>query len=417
MNHPFVRILFAMPPAHPSPDVLTAAQARRLLLDRQGLMHDPSTTARLTPARLHRHIERIGFVQIDTISTVQRAHHHILHSRFDDYEPAQLRKLLDTDRKLFEHWTHDASIIPIAWFPQWKLRFERYRERGNAPNAWWRKRIGDNPDAVLDHVLERITDEGPLRSADFEHDRKDSGPWWGWKPQKAALEYLWRIGVLAVDRRVNFHKHYDLTERVLAHVYDHDPPGRKEHVDWACTTALERLGTATPAELAGFFNAIPLADARNWCAAARSEGRIVEVVIESADGSKPRRSYAFHDWKRRLSRVPDPPDRLRLLSPFDPVIRDRKRALRLFDFDYRFEAFTPASKRRYGYYVLPMLDRDRIVGRLDAKTHRDRSELEVKGLWWEPSVRVTKALRSRLDDALDRLANAVGVDFVVSEAH
>jgi len=395
--------------------VLTARQAGNLLLLGQGLMHDPSTAAPLTPARLHRHIERLGFVQVDTISTVQRAHHHILHCRFDDYDPAHLRKLLETDRKLFEHWTHDASIIPTAWFPHWKRRFERYRQRGNAPNAWWRQRIGDDPDAVIDHVLERITDEGPLRSADFEHDQKSTGPWWGWKPQKAALEYLWRIGVLAVDRRVNFHKHYDLTERVLPHVHDAEPPDEEQHVDWACTAALERLGSATPAELAGFFKAITIAEARQWCTAARRDGRIVDVVVESAGGSKPVKAVAFHDWQRRLSRVPDPPDRMRLLSPFDPVIRDRKRALRLFDFDYRFEAFTPAPKRKYGYYVLPILDRDQFVGRLDAKTHRDRSELEVKGLWWEPTVRVTSKRRARLDDALDRLAHAVGADYIVAD--
>ncbi len=401
----------ATPKTHPQ--IVHDDEARTLILGGHGLLADPKPTRKLTPAGLYKAIEQLGFVQVDTISTIQRAHHHILHSRFDDYTPDLLTRLLEKQRKLFEHWTHDASVIPTVWWPHWQHRFQRYQQRYDSPDKWLRKQMGDNWTAMVAHVTERITKEGPLRSADFEHDRTTSGGWWGWKPQKAALEYLWRIGRLSVTARQSFHKVYDLTERVLPVLHDCKQSEHSEHVEWACATALDRLGVATPAELAAFFRAVPITETRTWAKDAVRSGRAVAVTVEALDGSKPRSAIAWHDWRRRLARLPAPPDRMRLLSPFDPVIRDRHRALRLFNFDYRFEAFVPAAKRKYGYYVLPILDCDRIVGRLDAKTHRDRSELVVNGLWWEPDIKPTRARRSRLGGALRRLAVGVGADRVV----
>ena len=142
-------------------------------------------------------------------------------------------------------------------------------------------------------------------------------------------------------------------------------------------------------------------------AAAEQEGRIVPVQVESADGEV-RPAFALADWEARLARLPEPPERTRLLCPFDPILRDRARALRRFGFDYRFEAFVPEPKRQFGYFVLPILEGDRLVGRLDPKLHRDRGLLEIKGLWWEAGVRVTKARRRGLDEALERLATFVG---------
>ncbi len=181
---------------------------------------------------MHRLIERLGFVQLDTINVVERAHQHILFTRLDEYRPAHLTRLLERDRKLFEHWTHDASVIPIDWFRYWRLRFRRYRERGLGANPWWARRMGGEPERVIEHVRRRIEREGALMSKDFEHrwskeapssadtgksvassEPSESGAWWGWKPQKAALEYLWRVGELSVAGRINFHKVYDLTER------------------------------------------------------------------------------------------------------------------------------------------------------------------------------------------------------------
>jgi len=397
--------------SRPAVDTVPAATARRLFLGAQELLGDP--TRRVTPALVQRTIERMGFVQVDTINVVQRAHHHILCSRLDGYRPRHLARLLERDRKLFEHWTHDASVIPAAWYPHWKIRFRRYAEQWHAPDSWWAQRMGGKPKKVTAHVLDRITKEGPLMSRDFEHDGPPGkNTWWGWKPSKAALEHLWRVGRLAVKARVNFHKIYDLSERVLPDHHAAEAPDPDEHVAWAAHAALERLGFATAAEIAGFFRAVSITDVRAWCREAEGRGEIVPVLVETADGSAPRREYALPDWRTRVARCPDPPARCRVMSPFDPVMRDRARALRRFGFDYRFEAFVPAPKRRYGYYVLPILEGDRFVGRLDAKLHRDRGELEVRGLWWEDGVRITRARHAALEAALHRMAEPLGADCV-----
>jgi uncharacterized protein YcaQ len=393
---------------------VSALQARRLLLGAQGLLDDP--TGRCTPRRVRELIERMGFVQIDSINTIERAHHLTLASRIDNYRPAMLANLLEDSRELFEHWTHDASAIPSQWFPHWRHRFERARHRIHS-NAWWRQRIGPNHEQIIEQVRQHITEKGPVLSREFTPENghaeelqsaeKEKG-WWSWKPQKAALEYLWRTGELAVARRINFQKVYDLTHRVLPDIAAQPAPSHDDHVDWACSTAMERLVIATPAELAGFWNAISLAQARAWCEQARNDGRITLVQVESLDDSPPRASFAVVDWKLRVDSLPAPPVCMRMLSPFDPVLRDRRRCLRLFGFDYRFEAFVPAPKRIYGYYTLPLLERDRLVGRVDAAFERSRETLRVRRVWWEPDARRSAALQKRFNAAAERLAEQIG---------
>jgi uncharacterized protein len=398
------------PSAPPSTlPTVPAATARRLLLGAQGLLDDPRRRA--TADSLYEVIERIGFVQIDSINVVERAHHLTLASRFQSYKPALLDRLLERDRRLFEHWTHDAAAVPSIWYPYWHDRFERYRRRV-LEHPWWRERVGKDPQAMIAHVLERLRAEGPLMTKDFEDERPQGTDkkWWGWKPQKAILEYLWRTGELAVAGRVNFHKVYDLTERVLPHLHNAPRPTAEEHVDWACRTALERLGVATPSEIAAFWAAVSLEEARAWCASRAAAGEIQEVLAEAVDGSVPRRSYAVLDWETRAAALPSAPPRLRILSPFDPILRDRTRALRLFGFDYRFEAFVPEPQRKYGYYILPLLEGERLVGRLDPKLYRDQGLLEIRRVWWEPGVRPSKGRTAALESAVERLARLVGAE-------
>ena len=386
------------------PDAVSAPQAARLFLDAQGLCAEPSR--RVTRAGLARLIDRLGFVQVDTINVVARAHDLILWSRLEGYEPRLLKGLLEKDRVLFEHWTHDASVIPVAWYAHWKPRFGRALERiGSHP--WWEERMGGRPEEVLDHVRGRIREEGPLKSADFEHEG-ERGTWWAWKPAKAALEALWRAGELAIAGREHFAKRYDLAERIFPEAHALAEPEPEAHREWACATAAERLVLFTPRELAAFWDELELAEARAWCEAARKFGRVVPVEVAAADGSAPQAALAVADWRARLARAEEAPDRTRLLCPFDPILRDRARCLRRFGFDYRFEAFTPAPKRQYGYYVMPILEGERLVGRLDPKIHRDKGVLEVRGLWWEPGIRPTKARLKRLDGALEQLARFTG---------
>ena len=392
----------------PSLPILPSATAARLLLGAQGLLDDPARRA--TSASLQSLIERLGFVQMDTINVAARAHDLTLFSRLDGYRPEHLKKLLEAKRSLFEGFTHDASAIPTAWFAQWKPRFARDRMRIHA-HAWWQHHFrGTDGAQVVKEVKARIQNEGALRSADFEHPEK-RGPWWGWKPQKAALDFLWRSGELMIPRRIGFQKVYDLTERVLPDHCALPCPHPEEHLDWACSTAVERLWVFTPKELAEFWAALEAPATKAWCAAAARARRIVPVNLEGADGAV-RPAFALADWEARLAELPEPPERTRLLCPFDPILRDRARALRRFGFDYRFEAFVPEPKRRYGYFVLPILEGERLVGRLDPKLHRDRGLLEIRGLWWEPGVKASKARKRALEEALERLAVFAGADEV-----
>ena len=385
---------------------MTAAAARLLLLGAQGLLAEPARAA--TPKALLALVTRMGFVQLDSINYVERAHHLTLFSRSDGYRREHLARLLERDRSLFEHWTHDASAVPSEWFAHWKPRFARAgaRIRGN---RWWGERMGGDAEKVLDAVRERIAREGPLRSQDFEHERGASQAWWGWKPQKAALEYLWHTGELMVARRERFQKVYDLTERVFPELHRAPAPTEEEHTEWACSTALERLVVATPKELADFWASIGPARAREWCGRAAREGRVVPIVVESSGAeSKPKPAYAAPDWESRLARQPAPPARTRLLSPFDPVLRDRARAGRLFGFDYRFEAFVPEPQRKFGYYVLPVLEGERLVGRVDPKFERSEGALKIRRVFWEPDARPTRARVRGLEEAAERLARFLG---------
>ena len=394
-------------PAETSP-LVPVATARRLLLGAQGLLDDPR--GRVTADRLYNLIERMGFVQIDSINVVERAHHLTLASRLQSYRPSLFDRLLERDRRLFEHWTHDASAIPTVWYPHWSFRFERYRRKVRE-HPWWKERIGPHPDDLIDRVRERLVRSGPLMTRDFEDTRDDSADrtWWGWKPEKAALEYLWRTGEAAIVGRVNFHKVYDLAERALPEAHHAPRPTHEEHLDWACRTAIERLGVASADEITAFWRAADLVEVKAWCEQAAARAEIVPVRVEAVDGSI-RNAYAVPDWEEHAAALPPAPPRIRLLSPFDPILRDRRRSLRLFGFDYRFEAFVPAPQRRYGYYVLPILEGERLVGRLDPKLYREEGRLEIRQVWWEPGVRSSKARDLRLEAAVERLARFTGAE-------
>ena len=390
------------------PLVIDCRTARRLLLSLQGLADRPGR--KMGAGGLYDLIERMGFVQLDSIVTVERAHHLTLFSRNRTYRRRDLRHLLDGDRRLFEHWTHDASVIPIRWFGHWTHRFRAMAARLRGA-AWFAERIGPDADRVIADVLDRVRANGPTMSRDLDTgDGRRAGPWWGWGPAKAALEYLWWTGKLSVARRENFQKVYDLTERVIPERWRRDPPDRDAHVEWACASALDRLGIATHGEIAAFWAAVSPAEARAWAQAAGP--RLQTVLVVPAGGGRPRPSLAWRRLEDLLADLPAPPSRLRLLSPFDPVVRDRKRTLRLFGFDYRFEAFVPKHRRRYGYYVLPLLEGDRMAGRASMKFHRDRGCLAVDNLWWEPGVRAGKGRLDALRSELDRLRRFLGADTV-----
>jgi uncharacterized protein YcaQ len=393
------------------PAVVPVALARRIFLGAQGLLDDPERPASLAAVR--RLVQALGFVQVDSINVVERAQHLTLFARLHGYRPAQLKRLVEDERFLFEHWTHDAALIPTCWYAHWKHRFASATARFDLPSKWLAKRLGDEPQAVIAAVRARIEREGPLRSQDFEDDRDNrSAGWWNWKPAKAALEVLWRRGELAIARRDGFQKVCDLAERVYPAGHRAAMPERHEHVAWACAGALDRLRLATARELAAFWGTVEVAEARAWCAAEVQAGWLEPVLVAAADGQEPAAAVVRPGWRARARDLPDAPTQTRLLGPFDPVLQDRARARRRFAFDYTVEAFTPVGRRRFGYYVLAILEGERLVGRLDPKLDRDRGALEVRGLWWEPGVRPTRARQRRLDAALARLTSWLGASRV-----
>ncbi len=383
--------------------------ARRLFLDRHGLIAPPHGAAK--GAGLAEVIGTLGFVQVDSINTVARAHDMILYARRQSYRPGGWAPLVARHRTHFEHWTHDAAVIPAAYFPHWKLRFARDRARLRERWAKWRE---PGYEAKFDAVLDRIANHGPCCSADVgEDEERSNGGWWEWHPSKTALEYLWRTGALSVARREGFRKIYDLTERVFPDQHRAPQPEVAETVDWACRAALDRLGFATSGELAAFWDLVAPAEAKAWCADALARGEIAEVDVVMADG-RLRRHFA---WPGTLgAEAPEPSQRVRILSPFDPLLRDRKRAERLFGFHYRIEVFVPEPKRRYGYYVFPVLEGDQMIGRIDMKADRSAGVLNVRAFWPEAGARMGAGRRARLEAELERVARMAGCENVAIAA-
>ncbi|MBC7984876.1 MAG: YcaQ family DNA glycosylase [Candidatus Obscuribacterales bacterium] len=389
-----------------SAPVVTAVEARALLLAGQGLLANPARRA--GPRAVQRIVEQLGFVQVDSIQKLERAHHLIIGARLDGYRAQHLDELLFRKRTLFEHWTHDAALIPTSSFANWKPRFIRSEERFRR-SRWFQHRLGGDAERMIALVHDRITREGPLRTSDFERSAAQPATgWWDWTPEKAALEFLWHTGRLAIAGRDRFQKIYDLVERVFPDAQGAIAPTSALHLDWACRAALERLGVATAGELTAYWAAVKPADAQAWCRAALIAGDIVEVLIDALGEGKPRKAYAFVDWSKRVRKLTGAPERMRLLAPFDPVVRDRKRALRLFNFDYRFEAFVPAKQRKYGYYVCPLLEGDQLVGRIEPRHDRERSTLVIEGLWWERGIKRDATRKRKLNDALAVLAAQIG---------
>lgn len=381
--------------------------ARRLFLHRHALAESPTGPA--TGGDLAALVRRIGFVQVDSINTVERAHHMILFSRRQSYRPQALAPLIERHRSLWEHWTHDAAILPIETYPYWKHRFARDAQRLHDN---WRRWFRDGYEAQFDTILQRITDHGPVTSSDVgEGEARGKGGWWDWHPSKTALEWLWRTGRLAITRREGFQKVYDLSERVIPAEILRTEVSGAEALDWACGSALDALGFATPAEVQAYWAAAPLPEVRGWMQAAQALGALVPVEVEGADGSR-RKAMARPDLLAQAAAAPEVTGRLRVLSPFDPALRDRARAEFLFGFFYRIEVFVPEAKRRWGYYVFPVLEGDRLIGRLDAKAHRAEGVLKVRAYWPESGQRLTATRARKLEAEVQRLAVFAGCERV-----
>ncbi|WP_397543792.1 DNA glycosylase AlkZ-like family protein [Roseovarius salis] len=366
--------------------------ARRLWLWTNGLAGTPG--GRVDVMAL---VRALGFVQIDTIRNVTRAHNHILWSRNQAYREGMVWPLLER-RELFEHFTHDASLIPMEVLPLWQRQFRRLGNKA-AREPWYQSGLGAEETA---RIRERIAAEGALSSHAFE-TRAESREMWVRPPHKRALDQMWYAGDLATSRRENFVKFYDLGRRVFPAQLC-EGPGAREAADLLCDRAIDRLSLGTIGEVRRFWAVAEAAEARDWAA----RRPLVPVTVQGADGVW-REALGAPDIEARLASAPALSGRMRLLNPFDPAIRDRTRLERLFGFAYRNEMFVPRYKRRWGYYVYPLLEKDRFVGRCELKADRSEGWLRVTGFWPELGVKWGAARVEKLEAELVRFARLAGI--------
>ncbi|MGE6109360.1 winged helix-turn-helix domain-containing protein [Aeromonas sobria] len=376
---------------------LSLQDARHLQLAAQGLL--TPRRAKAAPSDLLACIRRMALLQIDTISVVARSPYLVLFSRLGHYDPRWLEQLL-AEGDLFEYWAHEACFVPREDY-----RLLRHRMLDPAAMGWkfsaqWLKTHGGE----IAQIVERIRRDGPVRAADFERKEGKGNGWWDWKPEKRHLEVLFTAGRLMVRERRNFQRVYDLAERVMPEWDDgRDLPSpelaRRDMVRASCR-ALGLVKTGWVADYyrlrRGKYDALlhQLAD----------EGELLPVRVEGwQHGAFVHVSLA--DELARAEAGSLKATHTAVLSPFDPLVWDRKRASELFGFDYRIECYTPAPKRQYGYFVLPLLRRGQLVGRMDAKAHRKEGVFEVKSLYLEQGVRVTRTLAQDLEKALQKLAH------------
>lgn len=375
---------------------LSLADARNLHLAAQGLLNKPRRRASLEdiPAT----ISRMSLLQIDTINIVARSPYLVLFSRLGNY-PAQWLDESLARGELMEYWAHEACFMPRSDFRLIRHRMLAPEKMGwKYKDAWMQEH-----EAEIAQLIQHIHDKGPVRSADFEHPRKGASGWWEWKPHKRHLEGLFTAGkVMAIERR-NFQRVYDLTHRVM--------PDWDDERDLVSQTEAEIIMLDNSARSLGIFREQWLADyyrLKRPALAAWREARAEQQQIIAVHVEKLGNLWLHDDLLPLLERALAgklTATHSAVLSPFDPVVWDRKRAEQLFDFSYRLECYTPAPKRQYGYFVLPLLHRGQLVGRMDAKMHRQTGILEVISLWLQEGIKPTTTLQKGLRQAITDFAN------------
>ncbi|HWQ13156.1 MAG TPA: crosslink repair DNA glycosylase YcaQ family protein [Roseiflexaceae bacterium] len=370
---------------------LSLDAARTLLLAAQGLLDPPAAPAEKEDVLAV--IRRMGALQIDTIHVVARSPYLVLWSRLGAYQPRWLDELL-AEGALFEYWSHEASFLPIEDYPLYR----RLMLEGLARSWDYISRWIDAHHAEVDRVLAQVRANGGVRSADFERTDGQKGTWWNWKVEKMALEMLYTRGDLMIARRQNFQRVYDLRERVLPAWDDSQAPSLEETRRALALKTVHALGVTPARWLADYFRLKKQNSARLLEQLA-TEGALLAAEVEGW-----KEPAYIHPEHRALAEAAAS-GMLRstvttLLSPFDPLVWDRARALELFGFEYRIECYTPAPKRRYGYFTLPILHRGALAGRLDPKAHRKEGVFEVKALYLEPGVPLTPELLHELAGAL-----------------
>ncbi len=373
-------------------------QARCLQLAAQGLLQPTARTA--TRGALRACIARMGLLQIDTIHVVARSPYLVLFSRLGPYPQSWLDEAL-TKGEVFETWAHEACFAPIDDLNAHRLFNRETRKHWGLVNA---QKSHAQQRAELDKLLAHIRDNGPVKTSDFERTEGKGSAWWGWKDEKRWLEALFATGELMVARREKFQRVYDLAERVapqLAASLEAPTPGqvRNRFIE----KSVAALGITQARWVHDYYRSKPrLKDAD--LDALVEQGNLLRVRVDGWDAP----AYVHASQAALLKKAIAGkllPTHTALLSPFDPIVWDRERALAMFDFDYRLECYTPEAKRVHGYFVLPILCRGELIGRLDAKAHRAEGVFEVKALHAQSGAAWTESQIADVAQAIQRCAN------------
>jgi uncharacterized protein YcaQ len=373
--------------------------ARNLMIAAQGLRSLPDQP----PDRqmVLETIRRMYLLQIDTINVIARSPYLVLWSRLGNYQMNWLEELL-AEGAIFEYWAHAMCFIPVEDFPLYRRRMLNGAEEKIWPYKWALQWAEEHAH-VLEKVRAHMRENGAVRSAEFENKNRAAGGWWNWKEEKDALETMLLTGEVMIARRHNFQRVYDLRERVLPDWDDAKTVSSEEYLRTLVLRSVKALGVAQAAWVADYFR-LPKKDIPKRLEALAAEGQLLRTEIEGLNG----RAYVHPDQLKLLDDISTEklaPSLTTFLSPFDPLVWDRFRARDLFQFDYTIEVYTPAAKRRYGYFTLPILHKGQIIGRLDPKAHRAQKVFEIKSIHLEPGVKITDELMISLASALRRLAD------------
>jgi uncharacterized protein len=360
-------------------------------------------------------VERLGCVQIDTLHMVARSQYLVLWSRLGQYDPADLDALIfDPDqRRLYEYWKKAACIIPLRDYRYSLPRMRRYQENPRKDWANWIKEA-ENID-LIEEVKARIAAEGPLRVSDFKYDGPKRGSWWDWKPAKGALEHLYNTGELMISDRVNFHRVYDLRERVLPAWVDQTEPTADEANRHDVEQAVRCLGICGVLHVE-WYAYIKRSIVRPVIQALVKEGILIEVEAETFNGDAA--AMILHrDRLPDLQRALDgdlQPQHTTFLSPFDSLFWAQGRDMALWNFNKLIEMYVPEAKRIYGYFSMPILHRDRLVGRFDPRLDRKTGTLVLRSLHLEPGIEPDDLLVRDVSTALrDFIAFHDATDLVI----
>lgn len=377
---------------------LSQDAVRGLMVAAQGLQQCSSSPA--TKVDVLQMIRQMQVLQIDTIHVVARSPYLVLWSRLGDFEPGWLDELL-AEGNLFEYWAHAMCFIPSEDYPLYRRRMLDAIQKELWPVKWAAKWLQEHSTAV-ERVRTHLHENGAVRSAEFENKDHIAGGWWNWKEEKDALASLHLIGEVMIARRQHFQRVYELRERILPDWDDGLAPPLEAVLETFVLNSVKALGVTKAAWIADYFR-LPKKVAQPVINTLAKGGHLRAVEVEGWNVP----GYFHPDYQDAIDAAAQgqiPISRTTLLSPFDPMVWDRARAQDLFNFTYQIECYTPAPKRIYGYFTLPILYQNRLIGRLDPKAHRKEGVFEVKALHLEPGVVIDDALVDELQSALHACA-------------